>query len=189
MKGSFDTAEQAAAVIQADRASRLTVAGWPRPRAPWRHGKRLPVPWIVPPPEWALMDPRRGRQAIEDRLCQVCGEGFESSETPCVIFLDGKIRDAETLRELHAVPRYSLPPGLAERIVLRARDQAILHERCAKLAVGSCPHLVRAKNGGRLFGFVGPVGSLWIREGGTRFSEVYMRGNCCRPWLIPEATG
>jgi hypothetical protein len=182
------TAAEAAALIEADRLARLTEAGWPRPRAPFvadGETHMLPVPWIVSPPEWATMDPKRGRASLEARLCQVCGEGFTEPDEAAVIFLDGMPRDAETLEELELHAR-DLRAEALPRIVLKARDQAICHERCAKLATGFCPFLSRAKAGNRLFAFVGPVGALYIRNFEGRDSEVYFPGHRCRPWLMPE---
>lgn len=174
-----------AAAIEDDRQRRLTEPGWPRPKAPGPDGKVLPVPWIVPPPEWASMDPARGRASIEERLCQVCGEGFTEPDEPCVIILDGKLRDAETGDE-YDVPQHSLPAETARRVLMKARDQALLHERCAKLAIGFCPHLARAKAKSRLFAFVGPVGAIYVRNYDGRDPEVYFPATRARPWLIPE---
>jgi len=177
-----------ASAIVDDRQRRLTEPGWPRPKAPGPDGKLLPVPWIVPPPEWASMDPARGRASIEERLCQVCGEGFTEPDEAAVIFLDGMPRDIETYRELAVGYEVGSDPNCwaLDKIVLKARDQAILHERCAKLAVGFCPHLATAKAKNTLFGFVGPVGALHVRNFEGRDSFVYFPGNRCRPWLLPE---
>lgn len=182
------TDAEVAEVIAEDRERRLTPAGWPRPRAPWKDGAMLPVPWIVPPPEWATMDPERGTATVEDRLCQVCGEALDRAGD-AVIFIDGQPRDAETFQEVPV--GYELGPNpeqwSREQLVLLARDQAILHERCAKLAVGFCPFLSRAKAGGRLFAFVGPVASIFHRTYEGRPTRVYLRAAEARVWLMPES--
>jgi hypothetical protein len=172
--------------VRRDRLRRLTPAGWPRPKAAWR-GKRLPVPWIVPPPEWVTMDPERGIQSVEDRLCQVCGEGHDAGGE-VVIFLDGMPRDAETFEEVPVGYELGTDPGewSADKLVLLARDQAILHDRCARLAVGTCPHLKRAAAGNRLFAFAGPISAIFHRtteEG--RPTRLYLRGGAARVWLMP----
>lgn len=180
---AYDVAEE----VRQDRERRLTPAGWPRPKAPGPEGAQLPVPWIVPPPEWASMDPERGILSVEDRLCQVCGDPLDR-DGEAVIFIDGMPRDAETYVELAIGYEVGSDPECwaLDKIVLKARDQAILHDRCAKLAVGFCPFLKRAKEGGRLFAFIGPVASLFHRTYDGRPTQVYLRGAGARVWLMPE---
>jgi hypothetical protein len=120
-------------------ADRRAPAGWPRPwRLDAKSGEHLPAPWITVLPEFAKMDPARGGQMVRYRLCQVCGEGHGDGE--CIIFLDGGLRDAETLTEVEFPRKPDLIPPLAD-FALRAHDGAMLHERCAKLAVKFCPFL------------------------------------------------
>lgn len=174
-------------LIEADRQRRLTDPGWPRPRAPYKGESTLPVPWIVPPPEWAAMDPERGVASVTDRLCQVCGEGHDA-DGDVVIFLDGAPRDAKTFEEVPIGYELGADPGQwrREQLILLARDQAILHERCARLAVGTCPFLKRAAEGDRLFGFIGPVARVFHRTFDGRASQVYLPGEAARVWLMPE---
>lgn len=158
----------------------LTPPGWPRPRLPDRHGIRRPVPWITQAPEFASMEPNRGRASILGRLCQVCGEGHESG-ADVVIFLDGRLRDRKTRGELQL--RRPAVNFLHMDVALKALDQAIMHERCARLAAGACPQLQRMHAEGRLFAFVGPLESIEhdTDEKGAP-TKVYMHGPAARPW-------
>lgn len=174
---SFDLAKR--------EAARLAPAGWPRPwRRDYKSGERLPAPWITVLPEFAKMDPTRGGQMVRYRLCQVCGEGHEEG-TDVVIFLDGGLRDWQTLKEVEFPATPEDPPPLGD-FILKAHDGAMLHERCAKLAVGFCPFLKRAQAGNRLFAFAGPVSAIFTRTFEGRPTEVYMRGDEVRVWLMPE---
>jgi len=170
----------------------LTAAGWPRPRDDWRNGARLPVPWIVSPPEWAKMDPERGAASLEDRLCQVCGEGHaepSGGQPPrVVIFQDGRLRDRDTGGELNLSERgeANLAQFLHMSVILCARDQAMLHERCARLAVGTCPFLRGSLERGTLFAFTVPVTDLQIdrafdREDATRLFALGERAEVWEP--------
>jgi hypothetical protein len=171
---------------RAERIRRLTPAGWPRPRRADREGNVFPVAWITLAPDFAAMDPDRGVRAITDRLCQVCGEGH-GEDGEVVIFLDAELRDAETFEKVH--PGYDFPAepqDHLDRLVLKAKDGAMLHDRCARLAVATCPHLRTAKDRGRLFGFAGSVADIFVRHRTPRPSEVYLPGRSARVWLIPE---
>lgn len=94
----------------------LTAPGWPRPVIGGR-----PIPWAVRPGEFSALDPGRRQQALDERLCQVCGCEFEGS----VYLLVG-----------------GAPPRRQDLIVLSI-DDAVLHLRCLRLALGSCPGLAR----------------------------------------------
>lgn len=176
--------------VRDDRAAhleRLTPAGWPRPRRPNREGVSFPVAWITLPPDFAAMDPDRGVKALEDRLCQVCGEGHAPG-ADIVIFLDSEFRDAQTFEKV--TPGYDFPPepekAPLEALVLKAKDGAMLHERCARLAIATCPHLRGAREKGVLFGFAGSVDDVFLRKFDGRPSEVYLPGSKVRVWLMPE---
>lgn len=163
----------------------MTPPGWPRPRRPNREGVVFPVPWIALAPDFASMDPPRGVEAIKGRLCQVCGEGHEA-DGEVVIFLDAELRDAETFEKVN--PGYDFPPEThkhLDRLVLKAKDGAMLHDRCARLAMATCPHLRGAKDRGRLFGFAGSVTDVFVRHRTPRPSEVYLPGNAVRVWIMP----
>lgn len=165
------------------RDQRRTEKGWPRPRKPDRDGHTFPVAWITLAPDFASMDAERGTEALEKRLCQVCGEGHDPG-ADVVVFLDGHLRDAETFdydtADLtpHEFPRLG-------QVVLKAKDGAMLHERCARLAVGTCPHLRQAHEEDRLFGFAGPVDEVFLRKFDGRSTEVYLPGSAARVWIMP----
>lgn len=161
----------------------LTDPGWPRPRCLDTHGISRPTPWITQAPEFAVMDPTRGRESIEQRLCQVCGEGFESGGD-VVIFLDGPLRSAESGRELEDFEHRGAR-ALAE-VRLKAIDQALLHERCAQLAAGACPQLRRMRAENRLFAFVGPVDAVEHETRDGVPTTVFMAGEAAKPWPLPE---
>lgn len=176
-------------VREEDGVRRLTPAGWPRPRGADREGNVFPVAWITLPPNFARMDPDRGVAAIKGRLCQVCGEGHEEG-AEVVGFLDAELRDAQTFKQVH--PGYDFPAephDHLDRLVLKAKDGAMLHERCARLAIATCPHLRGAKERGRLFGFAGSVADIFFRHRPPRPSEVYLPGRSARVWIMPQETG
>jgi hypothetical protein len=103
-------------------------AGWPRPKAPWRHEggytanrcpelpDRLPVPWINGPciekdGDWHSFR-EDAQKAHHERLCVVCGEPL------------GKVI---ALGAMHGDKVTAGPGG---------------HPRCIWLAANTCPHLV-----------------------------------------------
>lgn len=183
---SFDFAKREADA----RDQRRTPKGWPRPRQPNKEGIVFPVAWITLAPDFVSMDAERGTEAIEDRLCQICGEGH-AADADVVIFLEGGLRDSQTMEELHVgydfdPDRLSAENTRLDEVVLKCQDGAMLHERCARLAVGTCPHLRRAKTKGRLFGFAGPVSEVFLRKFDGRPTEVYMPGSAVRVWIMPE---
>lgn len=185
---SFDYA----AARMAERDQQRTPKGWPRPRRANREGVVFPVAWITLAPDFASMDADRGKEALLLKLCQVCGEDHDP-DGDVVIFLDGELRDAETLAKVE--PGYDFPPPpydatTLDGLVLKAKDGGMLHERCAKLALATCPHLRQAKDNGRLFAFAGPIAEVFIRsfegrQSAGRQPEVYLPGNKSRVWLKP----
>lgn len=153
----------------------LTDAGWPRPFGDYLEGARLPVPWIVSPPEWASMVPIREKECVLSKRCQVCGEGYDDGDR-VVIFQSGPLRDQETGGELG----YGTPFTDA-KVLLVAKDNGILHERCAKLAVGFCPHLKKANAEGRLCAFTVPLSDLRVdRRGST--GQINALADRAQPW-------
>lgn len=153
----------------------LTPEGWPRPFGDYKDGARLPVPWIVSPPEWAAMVPAREKACVYGCVCQVCGEGHDPGER-VVIFQSGKLRDQDTGGELE----YGTPFTDA-KVLLVALDNGVLHERCAKLAVGFCPHLKKAHAEGRLCAFTVPRADLKI-ERRARGGQITALGDHAKSW-------
>jgi hypothetical protein len=175
---SFDLAKR--------EAERLTPKGWPRPRRRDKHGKSWPAPWITRVPDFASMDRDRGLRSIEQRLCQVCGEGHDPG-ADVVIFLDGTLRDSKTYEPIGVVSMstHDWPEGI-ETVVLRALDQAIMHDRCAKLAAGACPQLRKMRDEDRLFAFAGPVESITHQTKEGVPTRVYMPARSAKAWTLPE---
>ena len=104
----------------------LTAKGWPRPIV---EGK--PVPWISPKYELSQMNRTRARHVVRDARCQVCGIPHE---TGADVFLCISTEGTEYTE---------VPP---DAVAVRAMDLAILHERCARLAVARCPVLARLRS-------------------------------------------
>lgn len=102
----------------------LTERGWPRPETRTRHGM-LPVPWVSPTDKLGVKDPERDEEAKENRTCQICGLGHDG--------------------EVWLFVNEEGVPAEREGLIALAMDDAILHPRCARLALGNCPAL------GRLF--------------------------------------
>lgn len=119
-----------------------TERGWPRPL----NEERYPVPWISPSSDLAVMDPRRHRRVVEDMLCQVCGEGHQEG-SDVYLFVN----------EASPAPRGA---------VAQAMDDALMHERCARLAHGRCPELRRLRQGGRLRAYRAPLSAVVLLEEG-----------------------
>jgi hypothetical protein len=138
----------------------LTDPGWPRPRYKLRYPPEgfhptkpfvhvaLPVPWITEVPNFAGTDPGRRLDAQAAKLCQVCGHvHLPGSEV--IVFLNGKLRAVPWAKEID-LQEY-------RNVILRAIDDAIMHERCARLAAGNCPKLKSMRAEGNLFVFAGPI--------------------------------
>ena len=162
----------------------LTEPGWPRPSAPDRKGKRRPVAWITAAPEFAQMDPKRGRRCMHEKLCQVCGEAHEPG-ADVVIFLDGRPVDAETRGKVSLRDGIAATPRVLHlNIILYAIDGAFMHERCGKLAATYCPRLRQLRRQGALFGFIGPIESLEFEPADFSGPKVAMFGGSAKPWLV-----
>ena len=132
-----------------------TDPGWPRPRFLDRLGRLLPVPWVTPMPHFAKTDAGRRTRSKHERLCQVCGEGHPDG-AEVVLFIDGGLRTRSLDEELD-VEEY-------RNVLLRAMDDAIMHERCARLAAGFCPRLREMRAKGQLWAFAGPIEAVELHE-------------------------
>ncbi len=109
-------------------AKTLTRRGWPRPIiGGW------PIPWVSPPADLSNEDHDRHAEVIADVLCQVCGEGHQPDDTIYLVINDPTPPGADV--------------GFAWAVAI---DDAIMHERCLRLAAGRCPALKRLRAEGRL---------------------------------------
>lgn len=114
----------------AEAVGELTEAGWPRPIV-----DGLPIAWISLPDALGQTDPDRHRTSVLERICQVCGEGHEP--------------DGEIWLMVNEPRREELPEPRDGKEAL-AMDDALLHPRCAKLALGRCPGLKELRDQDRL---------------------------------------
>lgn len=119
----------------ADDFEGLTEPGWPRPRYRLRFQPKVgnyvdqvvPVPWVTPVPDFVTLAPERRERAFDEGLCQICGVAHEPGGE-VVVFLNGG------LRARPEDPRMDLEHY--RNVILRAIDDAVMHPRCAKLALG-----------------------------------------------------
>lgn len=119
-------------------AGERTPPGWPRPI---RGG--YPVPWVSPASSLGETIPERREEVLDGLLCQVCGEGHDPDGTAYLLVGDpASVEDGD-------------PTGRSVRLM----DDALMHERCARLAVARCPELRRLR-GGHLAVFRGPVDAV-----------------------------
>lgn len=106
----------------------LTDRGWPRPMiGGW------PIPWVSPPHDLSNEDEDRHAEVIANVLCQVCGEGHAPHDTVYLVINDPTQPGADV--------------SFAWAV---ATDDAIMHERCLRLAAGRCPALKRLRSEGKL---------------------------------------
>lgn len=129
----------------------LTDEGWPRPRWLDGEGRMLPVPWITPVPDFASTDPMRRLQTQANRSCQVCGY-VHSRHEEVIVFLNGGL--------WHEPGHRPRNPDDWSKVLLRAIDDAVMHQRCARLAAGNCPKLKRMRAEGNLWAFAGPADAV-----------------------------
>lgn len=139
----------------------LTLAGWPRPRFRTAEGRIFPVPWITPVPHFASTDPRRRNETRITKACQVCGLQHEDG-AEIVIFLDGPIRNRAQ------EPLGKVFKAVLADTMLKAIDDAIMHERCARLAAGACPRMQQKRKSGQFFPFAGPIEAVEAVENRKR---------------------
>jgi hypothetical protein len=90
------------------------------------------------------MDTDRQAEVVEYGLCQVCGLGHEPGDTVYVFVAEP-------------------PPAEPEGKVVKAMDDAVLHERCMKLARGRCPGLAAQERAG-LWMLRAPFGAVSVYQ-------------------------
>ena len=96
----------------------LTATGWPRPIVGgW------PVPWVSPRDDLSTMDKGREAACASGAICAVCGMGYGEGETAFCL-----------------VMKPDHPIVLAD-VEVQPIDNAVMHQRCAQLAVAHCPRL------------------------------------------------
>ncbi len=96
----------------------LTATGWPRPVV-----GGLPIPWVSPSDNLATMNHARATACASGAVCAVCGEGYQDDEEAFAF-----VKEPE------------LPADLSTGSI-RAMDNAVMHRRCARLALAVCPKL------------------------------------------------
>lgn len=107
----------------------LTDNGWPRPRmGGW------PIPWVSPAADLSEMDPARYNACASGAVCAVCGDGYPAGADAYALALTDRVD-----------PLTDLSDG-----VLRPMDNAVMHERCLRLALAWCPELARKHAAGAL---------------------------------------
>jgi hypothetical protein len=166
----------------------LTDSGWPRPRYRLMRNRTgevldrvLPVPWVTPVPLFSKTDPARRRLSEERKLCQVCGEGHEPG-SEVLVFLNGGLRSQP---EHERLP----DPEKFKHVLLRAIDDSVMHERCAKLAAGNCPKLKEMAAAGDLWTFAGPIEAVDVFEDGSEplvYSQAQRRALKLEGHELPE---
>lgn len=113
--------------------SKLTEVGWPRPvHNGW------PVPWVSPKDELSVTDAQRLAEVMDQKLCQVCGKGHEPGTT---VFICVNLSNEPELKDCDLTDSDNAAIPM---------DQGVMHERCARLAVGRCPVLGALKAMGHL---------------------------------------
>lgn len=110
--------------------SALTRAGWPRPMV-----GGYPIPWVSPPEDLSTMSPARMDACATGAICAVCGGDYEDGE--------------EAFAFVHSVEKPEVGPD--ESLAVQAMDNAIMHERCARLAMKVCPRLSDSRAKGHLY--------------------------------------
>lgn len=143
--------------------SGLTEPGWPRPRYHLVVRGRIrkpdidrlvPVPWVTPVPRFSQTDPMRRMESKDKRLCQVCGHGHRAgAET--IVFLHGGLRTSDGKE---------MDRDAYTNAVLRAIDDSVMHERCARLSAGSCPRLQALRKADELWAFAGPIEAVELYD-------------------------
>lgn len=106
---------------------KLTASGWPRPVV-----GGLPIPWVSPADDLSTMNAARAAACASGAVCAVCGVGYDEGQE-AFAFVRGE----------------ALPADMSTGTV-RAMDNAIMHGRCARLALAVCPKLKSLVAGGLL---------------------------------------
>lgn len=122
-----------------------TERGWPRPFI-----KGWPIPWVSPAEELKRTHPDRMTEIVDYALCQVCGMK-PSPEESVFLLVNGELTDN--------------PEGMdMSTKMVQAMDNAAMHFRCMKLAVGRCPELKRMLAEGKLYLFAAKYSDIKIYE-------------------------
>ena len=125
----------------------LTAPGWPRPViGGW------PVPWVSPPEDLSAMDAARKLALLDTRTCQVCGVCHNPGD---VVYM---CVDTPVGADGLSVDR---PEDATAAVPM---DEALMHERCMRLAVGSCPRLLRLQRESRLLVVSVVVDGTFVRD-------------------------
>lgn len=106
-----------------------TERGWPRPIV-----NGWPIPWVTPTEELRQTSPERMAEVVDRGLCEVCG--IAASPADYVYFLVN-------------LENGPIPENMAEKVV-QTMDNAVMHHRCLRLALGRCPALRSLKAKGML---------------------------------------
>ena len=102
-----------------------------------------PIPWIAVPYRLGMTYRTRRAKMLELGLCQVCGLGHEEGGEVLMLVNESRVPDGD-------------PAGFE----VLAMDDAIMHRRCYRLAVGRCPALRDLRRAGDLQAVVAPVEAL-----------------------------
>lgn len=144
----------------------LTKAGWPRPIVDgW------PIPWVSPSDDLSTMNSPRADACASGAICAVCGEGYSEGEPAyAVVMADATPADLTTVK-------------------VRPMDNAVMHQRCALLALKHCPRLIRLRKEGslQLVKTAGNSGSVEIDEEGGVYGT--LDGAECEPADISTLKG
>jgi hypothetical protein len=104
----------------------LTTPGWPRPIV-----NGHPVPWVVDPADFGQTERERHLACVEQGLCQVCGLTHRGGDWAYLLVKEEPVGD--------------ITAEDAQPMLALAMDDAVMHERCFRLAVGACPALRAAR--------------------------------------------
>jgi len=106
------------------------VKGFPRPTETGLNGKNWPLPWTgADGPKngkWKHIDTDRMNEAIDDKLCILCGLELSDDWVYCLI-------NGKPGRDIHMGSLFSL--------IFRPSPSTKCHPKCAIIACTFCPHL------------------------------------------------
>lgn len=123
--------------MDSDDPRALTAAGWPRPVFDgW------PVPWVSPQGRLSKMDDGRLAACAAGAVCAVCGHGYGVVDDPD--------DPGETIGEKAYALARAVPDDTGPDSAVRAMDNAVMHERCLRLALARCPALLKLTREGVL---------------------------------------
>ncbi len=123
-------------------AATMTERGWPRP-----HIGGWPVPWVSPAEDLSTFDLDRLAEVRDKLLCQVCGEGHGPDDTTYLLVKDDDAPDVD----------------ISGKIAVTIND-AVMHERCLRLAAGRCPQLGRLRATGKLRVIACPISAVAVYD-------------------------